>query len=216
MTRADRERVNGHPSGVIWLTGLSRAGKSTLADSLERKLHRFGKRIYVLDGDNIRHGLNKDLDFTDAGRDENIRRVAEVSKLMMDAGLIVITAFISPFRNEREMARTLIGSENFFEVYLSRPPAVCEDRDPKGLYKLARTGRIQQMTGITSAYEIPAHLRLSQIALPKRLTTLASVCRSPLAGLIEAAVQKRRAEVPAQRVMGSMVISRTIGYCRRT
>ncbi len=157
VTRADRERLNGHPSGVIWLTGLSGAGKSTLADGLERKLHRLGKRTYVLDGDNVRHGLSKDLDFTDAGRDENIRRVAEVAKLMMDGGLIVITAFISPFRKEREMARTLIGPENFFEVYLSTPLAVCEHRDPKGLYKLARAGRIQRMTGITSAYEIPEH-----------------------------------------------------------
>ncbi len=155
VTRDARELLNGHPSGVVWLTGLSGAGKSSLADSLESKLHVLGKRTYVLDGDNVRHGLNKDLDFTEAGRDENIRRVAEVAKLMMDAGLIVITAFISPFRDEREMARTLIGAENFVEVYLSTPLSVCEERDSKGLYKLARAGRIQQMTGITSAYEIP-------------------------------------------------------------
>jgi bifunctional enzyme CysN/CysC len=140
ITRQEREKLCGHSGQVIWFTGLSGAGKSTLANALEVALHEQGKRTYVLDGDNVRHGLNKDLGFTDADRDENIRRVVEVAKLMMDAGLIVMTAFISPFRREREMARELIGPEDFVEVYVSTSLAVCEQRDVKGLYKKARSG----------------------------------------------------------------------------
>ena len=156
ITRADRERLNGHKGKVIWFTGLSGSGKSTLANALEKELHAQGKRTYILDGDNIRQGLNKDLGFTDADRVENIRRVAEVAKLMMDAGLIVMTAFISPFRAEREMARELIGAENFIEVFVDTPLDVCEQRDPKGLYKKARSGQLPNMTGINSPYEPPA------------------------------------------------------------
>jgi bifunctional enzyme CysN/CysC len=155
ITRADRERLNGHPGKVIWFTGLSGSGKSTLANALEKELHAQGKRTYILDGDNIRQGLNKDLGFTDADRVENIRRVAEVAKLMMDAGLIVMTAFISPFRAERKMARELIGAENFIEVFVDTPLDVCEQRDPKGLYKKARSGQLPNMTGINSPYERP-------------------------------------------------------------
>jgi bifunctional enzyme CysN/CysC len=155
VVRADRELLNGHKGKVIWFTGLSGSGKSTLANALEVELHALGKRTYILDGDNVRQGLNKDLGFTDADRVENIRRVAEVAKLMMDAGLIVMTAFISPFRAEREMARELIGIENFVEVFIDTPLAVCEQRDPKGLYKKARSGRIPNMTGINSPYEMP-------------------------------------------------------------
>ena len=155
IQRDDRERLNGHQSKVIWFTGLSGSGKSTLANALEVALHRQGKHTYILDGDNVRHGLNKDLGFTEAGRVENIRRVAEVAKLMMDAGLIVITAFISPFRQEREMARELIGEDRFVEVYVNTPLAVCEQRDVKGLYKKAREGLIPNMTGINSPYEAP-------------------------------------------------------------
>ncbi|MFZ2974637.1 MAG: sulfate adenylyltransferase subunit CysN [Ferribacterium limneticum] len=155
ITREDRERLNGHKGKVIWFTGLSGSGKSTLANALEKELHAHGKRTYILDGDNIRQGLNKDLGFTDADRVENIRRVAEVAKLMMDAGLIVMTAFISPFRAEREMARELIGPENFIEVFVDTPLEVCEQRDPKGLYEKARSGLIPNMTGITSTYEKP-------------------------------------------------------------
>ena len=155
ITREDRERINGHKGKVIWLTGLSGSGKSTLADALEKELHARDKRTYVLDGDNVRQGLNKDLGFTDADRVENLRRVAEVSRLMLDAGLIVIAAFISPFRAERRMARDLIGPQHFIEVFVDTPLEVCEQRDPKGLYKKARSGLLPHMTGISSPYERP-------------------------------------------------------------
>ncbi len=155
INRAAREKLNGHRGKVIWLTGLSGAGKSSIANALEVALHAEGKRTYLLDGDNVRQGLNRDLGFTDADRVENIRRIAEVAKLMLDAGMIVITAFISPFRREREMARELIGSDNFVEAYISTPLAVCEQRDPKGLYKKARAGQLPNMSGIGSPYEAP-------------------------------------------------------------
>lgn len=157
IRRSDRERLAGHRGRVIWFTGLSGAGKSAIADALEVELYQRGQRTFILDGDNIRQGLNKDLPFTDEGRIENIRRVAEVSKLMMDAGIIVITAFISPFRRERELARELIGADHFTEVFVDTPLAVCESRDPKGLYKKARAGLLRNMTGIDSPYEPPAH-----------------------------------------------------------
>lgn len=155
IDRTARERLNGHSGKVIWFTGLSGSGKSTIANALEKELHSQGKHTYILDGDNVRQGLNKDLGFTDADRVENIRRIAEVAKLMMDAGLIVMTAFISPFRAEREMARELIGAENFVEVFVDTPLELCEERDPKGLYKKARRGELPNMTGIGSPYEIP-------------------------------------------------------------
>jgi bifunctional enzyme CysN/CysC len=154
-TRQDREVLKEQKGLAIWLTGLSGSGKSTLANALERSLYQAGKHTYVLDGDNIRHGLNKDLGFTDEDRVENIRRIAEVGKLMVDAGLIVITAFISPFLNDRKMARELIGENNFLEIYVSTPLSVCEQRDPKGLYKKARSGSVTHMTGISSPYEAP-------------------------------------------------------------
>lgn len=159
--RAERERLNGHSGKVIWFTGLSGSGKSALANALEKELHAQGKRTYILDGDNIRQGLNKDLGFTDADRVENIRRVAEVAKLMMDAGLIVMTAFISPFRAERDMARELIGEGNFVEVFVDTPLEICETRDPKGLYRKARLGELPNMTGINSPYEAPEHAELT-------------------------------------------------------
>ncbi|OCZ65941.1 adenylyl-sulfate kinase [Achromobacter xylosoxidans] len=155
VTREDRESMNGHKGRVVWLTGLSGAGKSTIANALEVALYRAGQRTYLLDGDNVRQGLNKDLGFTDAERVENIRRVAEVAKLMMDAGLVVITAFISPFKREREMARNLIGEGNFTEVYVNTPLEICEARDPKGLYKKARKGELPNLSGIGSPYEPP-------------------------------------------------------------
>lgn len=161
ITRQQRERLNGHRGFVLWFTGLSGAGKSTLAMGLEQALHLQGKRTYTLDGDRVRQGLCKDLGFTDADRQENIRRTAEVARLMMDAGLIVITAFISPFRRDRELARQLIGPEHFIEIYVSTPLAVCEQRDVKGLYRKARDGLLQNMTGITSAYERPERPHLS-------------------------------------------------------
>lgn len=155
VTRAEREKLNGHAGKVIWFTGLSGSGKSTIANALEVALHAQGKRTYILDGDNVRQGLNKDLGFTDADRVENIRRIAEVAKLMMDAGIIVMTAFISPFRRERDMARDLIGPEHFMEIYVSTPLEVCEKRDVKGLYKKARSGLLPNMTGVNSPYEAP-------------------------------------------------------------
>jgi bifunctional enzyme CysN/CysC len=155
ITRVDRERLNGHKGRVIWFTGLSGSGKSTLANALEQTLHAQGQRTYILDGDNVRQGLNRDLGFTEADRVENIRRIAEVARLMMDAGMIVMTAFISPFRQEREAARQLIGEVDFVEIHVSTPLEVCEARDPKGLYKKARKGEIPNMTGINSPYEEP-------------------------------------------------------------
>ena len=155
VTRRDREKLAGHAGKVIWFTGLSGAGKSTIANALEVELHLQGKRTYILDGDNIRQGINRDIGFSDAGRVENIRRVAEVAKLMLDAGVIVITAFISPFRQDRQLARDLIGEGNFIEVFVNTPLAECEARDPKGLYKKARSGQLANMTGIDSPYEAP-------------------------------------------------------------
>lgn len=155
LTRQDREKHNGHKGKVIWFTGLSGSGKSTLANALEVELHARGYRTYILDGDNIRQGLNKDLGFTDADRVENIRRIAEVAKLMMDAGLIVMTAFISPFRRERQMARELIGQDSFVEVYVSTSLEICEQRDVKGLYKKARSGQLPNLSGVGSPYEPP-------------------------------------------------------------
>lgn len=155
IQRADRERLNGHAGRVLWLTGLSGSGKSTFANALEQRLHAQGLRTYILDGDNLRQGLNRDLGFSAADRVENIRRVAEVARLMLDAGLIVMTAFISPFRAERAMARQLIGEDRFLEIYMDTPLAICEARDPKGLYRKARAGALPDMTGIGSPYEVP-------------------------------------------------------------
>ena len=155
ITKELREKMNGHKGQVLWLTGLSGSGKSTIANALEKQLYAEGKKTYVLDGDNVRHGLNKDLGFTDKDRVENIRRVAEVAKLMCDAGLIVITAFISPFRAEREMARSLFQSGEYKEIFISTPLKIAEQRDPKGLYKKARSGEIPNFTGINSPYEKP-------------------------------------------------------------
>jgi bifunctional enzyme CysN/CysC len=162
ITRAEREKLNGHKGKVVRFTGLSGSGKSTVANALEVALNAKGQRTYLLDGDNIRQGLNKDLGFTEADRVENIRRIAEVAKLMMDAGMIVMTAFISPYRRERDMARQLIGDENFVEVFVNTPIEVCEQRDVKGLYKKARLGQIPNFTGVNSAYEVPQdhHLEL--------------------------------------------------------
>lgn len=155
LTKEARARVNLQRPCVFWFTGLSGAGKSTVANSLEMQLFHKGYRTYVLDGDNVRHGLNKDLGFTQADRVENIRRVAEVAKIMVDAGLIVIATFISPYRADREMARGLFDSNEFFEVFIDTPINICEERDPKGLYKKARRGEIKNFTGIDSAYEPP-------------------------------------------------------------
>ena len=155
ITRADHARIKGQKPAVLWFTGLSGSGKSTIANMVEKKLHALGKHSFLLDGDNIRHGLNKDLGFTEADRIENIRRVGEVAKLMADAGLIVITAFISPFRAEREMVRAMLADGEFLEIFVDTPLSVAEERDVKGLYKKARRGDLKNFTGIDSPYEQP-------------------------------------------------------------
>jgi bifunctional enzyme CysN/CysC len=155
IDRAARAALKHQKPVILWFTGLSGAGKSTIANLVDKRLHVAGKHTYMLDGDNVRHGLNRDLGFTDADRVENIRRVAEVAKLMLDAGLIVMVSFISPFRSERQMAREMVGPGEFLEVYVSTPLALAESRDPKGLYKRARRGEIKNFTGIDSPYEPP-------------------------------------------------------------
>ncbi len=156
VTRAMRERMNGHKGAVLWFTGLSGAGKSTLAHAVEARLHGMGCRTYVLDGDNIRHGLCGDLGFSDADRVENIRRVSEVARLFVQAGVLTLTAFISPFRADRARAREILG-DDFIEIYCDAPLEVCERRDVKGLYARARAGEIPEFTGISSPYEPPEH-----------------------------------------------------------
>jgi bifunctional enzyme CysN/CysC len=155
VTKAARAQLNRQQPVLLWFTGLSGAGKSTIANSLERKLHALGKRTFVLDGDNVRHGLNRDLGFTEADRVENIRRIAEVAKLFVEAGLITVVSFISPFRAEREMARGLMGPNEFIEIFVDTPLETCEQRDPKGLYRKARRGELRNFTGLDSPYERP-------------------------------------------------------------
>lgn len=161
VTRENRERLNDHRGVVIWFTGLSGSGKSTLAHAVEMQLHQVGCRTLVLDGDNVRHGLCGDLGFSDSDRKENIRRVGEVSKLFVDAGIIVLTAFISPFRVDRESVRDLLSKRDFIEVYCQCPVSKCEERDVKGLYKKAREGAIKDFTGISSPYETPINPELT-------------------------------------------------------
>jgi bifunctional enzyme CysN/CysC len=150
-----RAQLKGQKPFILWFTGLSGAGKSSIANLVEKKLHSLGRHTYLLDGDNVRHGLNRDLGFTDADRVENIRRVSETAKLMLDAGLIVLVSFISPFRSEREMARLMVEEGEFLEVFIDTPLEECERRDVKGLYKKARAGEIKNFTGIDSPYERP-------------------------------------------------------------
>lgn len=155
VLRKDREALNGHKGCILWFTGLSGSGKSTLAHAAEDYLHKQGVRTYVLDGDNIRKGLCKDLGFTERDRTENIRRIGEVSKLMVEAGLITLTAFISPFIRDRQIVRNLVPPGDFIEIYCKASLEACEERDPKGLYKKAREGIIPEFTGISSPYEEP-------------------------------------------------------------
>lgn len=159
VTRAMREAQGGHRAAVLWFTGLSGAGKSTLAHAVEQRLHERGARTYVIDGDNVRHGLCRDLGFGDADRVENIRRVAEVAGLFVQAGVLTLTAFISPFRRDRALARELLGGD-FIEIYCDTPLDVCEERDVKGLYARARAGEIPAFTGISSPYEAPEHAEI--------------------------------------------------------
>jgi adenylylsulfate kinase len=156
VSHHDRVELNGHRPAVLWFTGLSGSGKSTVANAVDKMLHDLNCKTYVLDGDNVRHGLNGDLTFTDKDRIENIRRIGEVSKLFVDAGLLVSTAFISPFNADRKMVREQLGEGEFIEVFVDTPIEICEQRDPKGLYKKARAGEIKNFTGIDSAYEAPA------------------------------------------------------------
>ena len=161
VTRQRRNKLNNHRSVVLWFTGLSGSGKSTLAHALEEKLFQKGCKTFVLDGDNVRHGLNSNLDFSKAGRTENIRRISEVSKLMLESGLIVMTAFISPINKDRGEARQLISNEDFIEIYCKASIETCETRDVKGLYKRARAGEITNYTGIDSPYEVPENPELT-------------------------------------------------------
>ncbi|MCL5039664.1 MAG: adenylyl-sulfate kinase [Firmicutes bacterium] len=155
VTKEQRQKLNGHKSFIVWFTGLSGSGKSTIANALEQRLHQMGLRTYLLDGDNIRHGLNADLGFSPEDRRENIRRIGEVAKLFVDAGVIVITAFISPYRADRQMVREMVAPGEFIEVYVKCPLELCERRDPKGLYKKARRGEITDFTGVSAPYEEP-------------------------------------------------------------
>ncbi|MEM8952189.1 MAG: adenylyl-sulfate kinase, partial [Pseudomonadota bacterium] len=167
VDKTARAQMNKQKPCLLWFTGFSGAGKSTIANLVEKRLHAMGQRTYLLDGDNVRHGLNKDLGFTDADRVENIRRVAEVGKLMVDAGLIVMASFISPFRSERDLARELFDDHEFIEVFVDASIEACERRDPKGLYQRARDGKIPNFTGISSPYEPPEkpeiHLHTEQL-----------------------------------------------------
>jgi adenylylsulfate kinase len=160
VTRERREALNGHGSVILWFTGLSGAGKSTLAHAVEERLHQMGCRTFVFDGDNVRHGLCSDLGFSTEDRIENIRRVGEMSKLFLEAGVIALTAFISPFRSDRSRVRSLVPHGEFFEIYCKCPIEVCETRDVKGLYKRARAGEIKDFTGISSPYEEPEDAEL--------------------------------------------------------
>jgi bifunctional enzyme CysN/CysC len=157
VDKTARVRLNGHRPAILWFTGLSGSGKSTIANIVERELHTHGAHTYMLDGDNVRHGLNRDLGFTDADRVENIRRVGEVARLFVDAGAIVLCSFISPFRAERRMVRELVAAGEFVEIHVDTPLEVCKQRDPKGLYARALEGKIKNFTGIDSPYEPPEH-----------------------------------------------------------
>jgi bifunctional enzyme CysN/CysC len=160
VSKTLRAELKGQKPVILWFTGLSGSGKSTIANIVERKLALAGRHTYLLDGDNVRHGLNRDLGFTDADRVENIRRVAETAKLFVDAGLIVLVSFISPFRSERRTARELVGADEFLEVYVDTPLEVCMARDPKGLYRRAQAGEIKHFTGLDSPYEAPENAEI--------------------------------------------------------
>lgn len=157
ITKADRERLNNHQSFLLWFTGLSGSGKSTLANLVEVELHKRNISTFSLDGDNIRQGINKDLTFAPEDRTENIRRIAEIANLMVDAGVVTLAAFVSPYIKDREDIKTIVGEENFIEIYINTSLEECERRDVKGLYKKARAGEIKNMTGISAPYEAPAN-----------------------------------------------------------
>jgi adenylyl-sulfate kinase len=176
VSRADRERMLNQRALLVWFTGLSGSGKSTLAVQLEAQLHERGYKTYLLDGDNVRAGINKDLTFSDEGRIENIRRIGEVSKLIMDAGVVVLSAFISPFRADRQQVKNIVGAEHFVEVFVDAPLEICEQRDVKGLYKKARAGEVRNFTGIDSPYEAPEspdiHIRTDELSVDQSIEKL--------------------------------------------
>jgi adenylylsulfate kinase len=161
VTRADRESVNGHRGCILWFTGLSGAGKSTIAHALEHELFKLGCKTYVFDGDNVRHGLCSDLGFSAGDRHENIRRIGEMLRLFLDAGMIALAAFVSPYRADRELLRSRIGGDDFLEIYCHCPVQVCEQRDRKGIYRRARAGEIPEFTGISAPYEEPEAAQLT-------------------------------------------------------
>ncbi|HEB53224.1 MAG TPA: adenylyl-sulfate kinase [bacterium] len=179
ISRRDREQLLGQRGCVVWFTGLSGSGKSTVSRAVEERLHQAGRLVYVLDGDNVRHGLCSDLGFSDRDRSENIRRIGHVAALLADAGAIVLTAFISPFRRDRAQARDVVGGDDFLEVFVDAPLSTCEARDPKGLYKKARAGEIPEFTGISSPYEPPEHPALTvqtgDLSLPECAAAVASM-----------------------------------------
>jgi len=193
-TRAHAKGLN--TSAVLWFTGLSGSGKSTIANALEQRLAELGYHTYLLDGDNVRHGLNRDLGFSDADRMENIRRIGEVSKLFVDAGLLVLTAFISPFQADRQLVRQLHKDREFIEIFVDTPLAVCEQRDPKGLYLKARSGAIKHFTGIDSAYEPPiaaeVHLKTAEMNIDSCVSAIlqyltdGGYLRQPISGFSDA------------------------------
>jgi adenylyl-sulfate kinase len=176
VSKEQREQLLNQRATMIWFTGLSGSGKSTLAVQLEAQLHALGYKTYLLDGDNIRSGLNKDLNFTDEGRVENIRRIGEVSKLLLDAGVIVLSAFISPFNADREQVKAIVGTDAYIEVFVDAPIEVCEQRDVKGLYKKARAGEVKNFTGIDSPYEAPqysdVHIPTHKLSIDQSIETL--------------------------------------------
>lgn len=156
VSKQNRAQLKNQKPCLLWFTGLSGSGKSTVANAVDAKLFEMGKHTYILDGDNVRHGLNGDLGFSDVDRVENIRRISQVGKLFVDSGLIVSTAFISPFQSDRDMAREMLDDGEFIEVFIDTPIEICEQRDPKGLYKMARAGEIKDFTGISSGYDVPS------------------------------------------------------------
>lgn len=184
VSRAQREALNGHKGFVVWLTGLSGSGKSTIGHLLERRLHKEGVRSYVFDGDNVRRGLCSDLSFTPVARRENMRRIGEVCKLFVDAGVVCICALISPLRDDRAMLAEIIGDEDIIEVYVSCPVDVCEQRDTKGYYTLAREGKINNYTGVSSGYEVPAtpaiEIRTNELDVHESVEMLYGLIRNRL------------------------------------
>jgi adenylylsulfate kinase len=172
ISKADRQKNNGHKATIVWFTGLSGSGKSTLASYVEELLFKDAVQTYILDGDNIRSGLNSDLSFSPEDRGENIRRIGEVAKLFVDAGVVVLTAFVSPYENNREFVRGLVGEGEFIEVFVDCPLEVCEERDPKGLYRKARSGEISNFTGVSAPFEPPQNPELTVNTAEEELTSL--------------------------------------------